>query len=79
MGILTPFYRRALRGMSKVIELVSSGHRILTQMSPTLKPVLSSAYQAVSYDGINRRESIERQKERGGREVCRETTATQTV
>lgn len=51
--------------MSKVIELVSSGHRILTQMSPTLKPVLSSAYQAVSYDGINRMESIERQKERG--------------
>lgn len=51
--------------MSKVIELVSSGHRILTLMSPTLKPVLSSAYQAVSYDGINRMESIERQKERG--------------
>lgn len=51
--------------MSKVIELVSSGHRILTQMSPTLKPVLSSAYQAVSYDGMNRMESIERQKERG--------------
>lgn len=51
--------------MSKVIELVSSGHRILTLMSPTLKPVLSSAYQAVSYDGINRMESIERQKEWG--------------
>lgn len=65
-----PRLKERLRNMSKVIELGSRGHRILTQGQPTLKTVLFAAHQAAS-NGIQTEQNGQRQKGgRGEAEKC---------
>lgn len=61
--------------MSKVIELISRGRRILTHRCPTLKTTIFAAHQATSKGTQNR---VERDRRKGGgREVCRKAATTQ--
>lgn len=61
-----PRLKERLRNTSKVIELGSRGHRILTQGQQSLRTVLFAAHQAAS-NGIQTEQNGQRQKG-GGRQ-----------
>jgi hypothetical protein len=64
--------------MSKVTELVSSGHGILTQIDPALKAMLFLAHRATSYNSTTQSSIVCDRSEGGGREVVlRKSAAAQ--